>query len=226
MVKKIKFHSFKLTFILIFTLFNIKLANASVGLETTRLIYNENDKSGSLVAFNNNKELNYLIQSWIVDRDNNLSDDFIVTPPVLKVQALNKNTLDITKIISLPDNQESLYWVNVKFIAPGNKNDENVLRYTIINKIKLIYRPTVLKDLIPEKAVEQLTVKTNNGFVSIYNPTGVYINLSGALDGDKKIETPSYIEPFSEIKVSAHLNKSFSINYINDLGKVLNHQFN
>ncbi|MEQ4924651.1 fimbrial biogenesis chaperone [Proteus hauseri] len=226
MVKKIKFHSFKLTFILIFTLFNITLANASVGLETTRLIYNENDKSGSLVAFNNNKELNYLIQSWIVDKDNNLSDDFIVTPPVLKVQALNKNTLDITKIISLPDNQESLYWVNVKFIAPGNKNDENVLRYTIINKIKLIYRPTVLKDLIPEKAVEQLTVKTNNGFVSIYNPTGVYINLSGALDGDKKIETPSYIEPFSEIKVSAHLNKSFSINYINDLGKVLNHQFN
>lgn len=222
MVKKIKFSLFAL----IFSLLNMTLAHASVGLETTRLIYNENDKSGSLVAFNNNKELNYLIQSWIVDKDNNLSDDFIITPPVLKVQALNKNTLDITKIKEIPNNKESLYWVNVKFIAPGNKNDENVLRYTIINKIKLIYRPTVLKDMIPEKAVEQLTVKTNNGFISIYNPTGVYINLSGALDGDKKIETPSYIEPFSEIKVSAHLNKSFSINYINDLGKVLNHQFN
>lgn len=222
MVKKIKFSLFAL----IFSLLNITLVYASVGLETTRLIYNENDKSGSLVAFNNNKELNYLIQSWIVDKDNNLSDDFIITPPVLKVQALNKNTLDITKIKEIPNNKESLYWVNVKFIAPGNKNDENVLRYTIINKIKLIYRPTVLKDMIPEKAVEQLTVKTNNGFISIYNPTGVYINLSGALDGDKKIETPSYIEPFSEIKVSAHLNKSFSINYINDLGKVLNHQFN
>lgn len=222
MVKKIKFSLFAL----IFSLLNITLANASVGLETTRLIYNENDKSGSLVAFNNNKELNYLIQSWIVDKDNNISDEFIITPPVLKVQALNKNTLDITKIKETPNNKESLYWVNVKFIAPGNKNDENVLRYTIINKIKLIYRPTVLKDLIPEKAVEQLTVKTNNGFVSIYNPTGVYINLSGALEGDKKIETPSYIEPFSEIKVSANLNKSFSINYINDLGKVLSHKFN
>lgn len=222
MVKKIKFSLFAL----IFSLLNITLVYASVGLETTRLIYNENDKSGSLVAFNNNKELNYLIQSWIVDKDNNLSDDFIITPPVLKVQALNKNTLDITKIKEIPNNKESLYWINVKFIAPGNKNDENVLRYTIINKIKLIYRPTALKDMIPEKAVEQLTVKTNNGFISIYNPTGVYINLSGALDGDKKIETPSYIEPFSEIKVSAHLNKSFSINYINDLGKVLNHQFN
>lgn len=222
MVKKIKFSLFAL----IFSLLNITLVYASVGLETTRLIYNENDKSGSLVAFNNNKELNYLIQSWIVDKDNNLSDDFIITPPVLKVQALNKNTLDITKIKEILNNKESLYWVNVKFIAPGNKNDENVLRYTIINKIKLIYRPTALKDMIPEKAVEQLTVKTNNGFISIYNPTGVYINLSGALDGDKKIETPSYIEPFSEIKVSAHLNKSFSINYINDLGKVLNHQFN
>ncbi|WP_311753803.1 molecular chaperone [Proteus columbae] len=222
MVKKIKFSLFAL----IFSLLNITLANASVGLETTRLIYNENDKSGSLVAFNNNKELNYLIQSWIVDKDNNISDEFIITPPVLKVQALNKNTLDITKIKETPNNKESLYWVNVKFIAPGNKNDENVLRYTIINKIKLIYRPTVLQDLIPEKAVEQLTVKTNNGFVSIYNPTGVYINLSGALEGDKKIETPSYIEPFSEIKVSANLNKSFSINYINDLGKVLSHKFN
>lgn len=222
MVKKIKFSLFAL----IFSLLNITLVYASVGLETTRLIYNENDKSGSLVAFNNNKELNYLIQSWIVDKDNNLSDDFIITPPVLKVQALNKNTLDITKIKEILNNKESLYWVNVKFIAPGNKNDENVLRYTIINKIKLIYRPTALKDMIPEKAVEQLTVKTNNGFISIYNPTGVYINLSGALDGDKKIETPSYIEPFSEIKVSAHLNKSFSINYINDLGKVLTHQFN
>ena len=143
----------------------------------------------------------------------------------MKVQALNKNTLDITKIKEVPNNKESLYWINVKFIAPGNKNDENVLRYTIINKIKLIYRPTVLKDLTPEKAVEQLTVKTNNGFVSIYNPTGVYINLSGAFDGDKKIETPSYIEPFSEVKIPANLNKSFSINYINDLGKVLNHKF-
>lgn len=50
------------------------------------------------------------------------------------------------KVSTLPSDKESLYWLNVKFVAPSSEDLEHVLRYSMTNKIKLIYRPTALSD--------------------------------------------------------------------------------
>ncbi|MBA5838935.1 fimbria/pilus periplasmic chaperone, partial [Morganella morganii] len=40
--------------------------------------------------------------------------------------------------------RESLYWLNVKFVAPSEEGQENVLRYSMTNRIKILYRPAAL----------------------------------------------------------------------------------
>ena len=41
--------------------------------------------------------------------------------------AQQKNTLQVTKNTTLPNDIESMYWINVKFVAPSNENLELII---------------------------------------------------------------------------------------------------
>lgn len=64
-----------------------------------------------------------------------------------------------------------MYWINVKFVAPSNENLENVLRYSMTNKIKLIYRPQSLSHINIENEVKTLKWSLKNGNIVITNNT-------------------------------------------------------
>ncbi|MEQ4794189.1 molecular chaperone, partial [Klebsiella variicola subsp. variicola] len=146
------------------------------GLETTRVIYNEQSNNEGFVAFNTDKDTNYLLQSWIEDLNGKVTQNFVITPPLLKLVAQQKNTLQVTKNITLPNDVESMYWINVKFVAPSNENLENVLRYSMTNKIKLIYRPQSLSHINIENEVKTLKWSLKNGNIVITNNTPFFIN--------------------------------------------------
>lgn len=67
-------------------LFTVK-SYAGFGLETTRLVYHEKNNSEGVVAFNTDKNRNYLLQSWVEDNAGKVSSDFVSTPPLLKLRA-------------------------------------------------------------------------------------------------------------------------------------------
>ncbi|MER4998837.1 molecular chaperone [Providencia stuartii] len=202
---------------------------AGFGLETTRVIYHEKENSEGVVAFNTDKNRNYLLQSWVEDKNGKITQDFAVTPPLIKLKSEQKNTIQLTKIASLPSDQEALYWLNVKFVAPSSEDLENVLRYSMTNKIKLIYRPTALSDKKLEDVVNELTWSRSTAGVKVVNPTPFYINIAKIKINNREVEAPNYLEPRSEtvINVSnlgASSNK-VSLNYINDYGKGLDSQY-
>lgn len=210
-------------------LFTIK-SYAGFGLETTRLVYNEKNKSEGVVAFNTDKNRNYLLQSWIEDVNGNISSDFVTTPPLLKLRAEQKNTLQVTKVAGMPADRETLYWLNVKFVAPSSDDQENVLRYSMTNKIKVIHRPDSLagKDLDP--AAEKLIWKAGERAVTVKNPTPYYIHISGIKINQRDIPfSQGYFAPFSDTTVSlpssATRNAPVSLMYINDYGKSIEKQF-
>ncbi|QAV23440.1 fimbrial biogenesis chaperone [Proteus hauseri] len=197
---------------------------AGFGLETTRVIYNEQSNNEGFVAFNTDKDTNYLLQSWIEDLNGKVTQSFVITPPLLKLVAQQKNTLQVTKNTTLPNDVESMYWINVKFVAPSNENLENVLRYSMTNKIKLIYRPQSLSNINVEEEVKALKWSVKNGNLVVVNNSPFFVNIGKIFINNSEIEeNPGYLPPKSEtvIKTNKTPNNQSKIQllYIDDFGK-------
>lgn len=201
----------------------MQAVSAGTGLETTRVIFSEKDRNQSVVAFNTDKKSSYLAQSWIENEQGKLSPDFIPTPPILKLRPEQKNTIQITKNATLRSDQESLYWLNVKFIPPVNAEAENLLKFSMTHRIKLIYRPESLSKQVLEDEVQKLTWEVQNNQLILNNPTAFYINLSTIHVDGKEIKSASYVAPHSQYKVvldtSGKQQSQIEISYINDYGK-------
>ena len=73
---------------------------------------------------------------------------------------VKENTLRIIDATNnqLPQDRESLFWMNVKAIPSMDKSklSDNTLQLAIISRIKLYYRPGKLA-LPPDQAAEKLT---------------------------------------------------------------------
>ncbi|MDQ8937077.1 molecular chaperone [Acinetobacter rudis] len=197
---------------------------AGFGLETTRVIFSEKDRNQSVVAFNTDKNISYLAQSWIQNEQGKISPDFIATPPLLKLRPQQKNTIQLTKNVVLPADKESLYWLNVKFVAPiSNAENDNVLKYSMTHKIKLIYRPTLLSKIPFDQEVKKLTSEIQNNQVTLNNPTAFYINIAEIKVNGKEVKSPSFVAPYSkktiDLGFAAQVQSKTEITYIDDYGK-------
>ena len=80
---------------------------------------------------------------------------FVITPPLFSMQGKKENTLRIIDATNgqMPEDWESLFWVNVKAIPAMDKakTGENYLQFAIVSRIKLLYRPQGLV-IPPEQA--------------------------------------------------------------------------
>ena len=198
---------------------------AGIGLETTRVIFNQNDKSESVTAFNTSANMEFLLQSWIEGEDKKFSPDFIVTPPLMKLGAEKKNAMIITKIAELTDTVERLYWLNVRFIPASDKTTENVLRYSMTKKIKLIYRPKDLEKVDFDREIKKLVWEVQGDQLVVSNPTAYIINLNSIDINSESVADINYLRPQAKTnfklksKYPAHPKIKFS--YINDYGAVI-----
>lgn len=198
-------------------------AHAGFGLETTRVIFAEKDRNQAVVAFNTDKNTSYLAQSWIQNEQGDISPDFIATPPLLKLRPQQKNTIQLTKNVELNPKKETLYWLNVKFVAPIPNDAENILKYSMTHKIKLIYRPTELSNLAFDQEVKKITSSIQNNQLTIDNPTAFYINIAQIKINDKEVKSPSFVAPHAKaviaIGFSASPQSKTEISYVDDFGK-------
>lgn len=118
----------------------------------TRLIYDGNKKESSLSISNPDKSP-YLIQSWVSAQETDTSKvPFIITPPIFRLDGGQDNILRVIRAGgNLPDDKESLYWLNIKSIPSAEKKN-NTLQIAVKTSIKLIYRPGGVKGKLEEAA--------------------------------------------------------------------------
>ena len=106
-------------FIALFFLFSFSSLSyaGGVALAATRIVYPMDAKQTSITLNNTDKRLRFLVQSWIDDSQDQKSNEFIVTPPLFVSKPESENKLRIIYAgKALPNDRESLFWLNTKAI--------------------------------------------------------------------------------------------------------------
>lgn len=197
-------------------------AQAGVALGATRVIYPAGQKQVQLGVTNNDDSSTYLIQSWVENADGGKDGRFVITPPLFAMQGKKENTLRIIDATNkqLPQDRESLFWINVKAIPSMDKSklSDNTLQLAIISRIKLYYRPAKLA-MPPEEAAQKLTFRRNAGKLTLINPSPYYLTVTELSVGTRGLEN-ALVPPLGETSVKIPDEASGEITYrtINDYG--------
>lgn len=174
----------------------VSAANAGVVIGGTRVIYDGNKKESS-ISVTNPDTTPYLIQSWVETQNGGAEKaPFIITPPLYR---LDKNQQNVERIVlagSVPQDKESLFWLNIKAIPSAPRKD-NTLQIAVKTRIKLIYRPAALKGVIPEELADKLTWQRSGNQIQVTNPTNVVMNFNEININGKKLENVTYVLPGS-----------------------------
>lgn len=197
-------------------------AEAGVALGATRVIYPAGQKQVPLAVTNNDDSSTYLIQSWVENADGVKDGRFVVTPPLFAMQGKKENTLRILDATNnqLPQDRESLFWMNVKAIPSMDKSKlgDNTLQLAIISRIKFYYRPAKLA-LSSDQAPEKLTFRRGAGTLTLVNPTPYYLTVTELNAGTRVLEN-ALVPPMGEtqVKLPADAGRDITYKTINDYG--------
>lgn len=161
-------------------------AFSGVVLEKSRIVFNGKNTVQSYVLVNTNK-YPVVVQLWVDDGKFNKNPEltpspFVITPVMSKMDPKKINSIKVIysgSNITLPQDHESLFWLNIFEVPPVNKNStsENEVALSMLTQVKLIYRPEQIKidenDLIAK--FDSLTfrlIKNNEGVttLAINNP--------------------------------------------------------
>ncbi|WP_422420435.1 molecular chaperone [Pseudomonas sp. GZD-222] len=172
-------------------------AQAAIVISGTRVIYPSDQKEVS-VKLDNTGKVPLLVQSWIDDGDQRSTPDtstapFVLTPPIARVNAGQGQTLRVrlTGQQKLPQDKESIFWLNVLEVPPTVEDGQNKLNIAFRNRIKLFYRPAGLKEEIEQAAQKmQWRLKNNAGnwVLEGVNTTPYFLTLNSIKVGNASAE--------------------------------------
>lgn len=175
-------------------------ANAAVVIEGTRVIYPATEREVT-VKMTNAGELPALVQAWLDNGNPNESPDkidvpFTLTPSMFRIDPNKGQTLRLIHTKEpLPQDKESLFWLNVLEVPPKAKADdgvENNLQLAIRTRIKVMFRPANLPGTSAQAPADMKWVleRGHDGkgwALKATNPAAYYVNLgSVALKADGK----------------------------------------
>lgn len=189
----------------------------------TRLIYNGGKKEASLSVTNTDSQP-YLIQSWVETlNDGTEKAPFIITPPLFRLDGGQKNILRIVRTGgTFSDNKESMYWINIKSIPSGKKQDNtNTLQIAVRTRIKLIYRPDKLNGT-PEDVASKLTWTKSGNSITVNNPTPFIMNFNQVKIGNHLVKDATFVMPMSNATFTTPPDASGTVSWklISDYGGI------
>ncbi|ELY6243763.1 molecular chaperone [Cronobacter universalis] len=199
-------------------------AQAGVIVGGTRVVY-QGDKKEASVPVTNNDDINYLIQSWVdTDAPGAAKAPFMVTPPLFRLDAHQDNTLRVVRTGgSLPEDRESLYWLNIKSIPSADKKEGvNSLQIAVKTRIKLMYRPASVSGK-PDDVANRLKWRTEGNTLVVENPTPFYMNFNSVSINGNKVDDINFAVPKGESRfplAKGVKHGTLSWNIINDFGAI------
>ncbi|WP_174849059.1 fimbrial biogenesis chaperone [Yersinia artesiana] len=197
-------------------------AQAGVAVGGTRVIYDGAKKEATLSVTNQDKNTPYLIQSWVdnFEATNNNKVPFIITPPLFRLDGGQESNLRILLAGgNLPQDRESVYWLNVKTIPSSKKGDGNQLFISIKNRIKLFYRPAGLAGNAAD-AYKALRFARQGKQLQVSNPTAYHVSFHTLKVGSSEIKGALMVAPQGTLTVDLPAGATGAVSWqaINDFG--------
>jgi chaperone protein EcpD len=216
------------------------LSYAGIVLGGTRVVYPSEQKEVTVNVKNAGKQP-VLAQSWIDNGEaretpDKITSPFVLTPPINRIDAGKGQTLRISLIDgkTLPQNKESLFYLNVLEIPAKSKNaaEDNHLSIAFRTRVKLFYRPADLPGDV-NMAPDLLKWSVSNGGLKVTNNSVFYITLGTVTysnSGKEYIADGQMVAPGSSteyhFKNISAINDVSSITFttLNDYGAVVKHK--
>lgn len=161
-------------------------ALAGVVINGTRVIYPAQAREVT-VQVSNDGQAPSLVQAW-VDTGNpeqtpdNSDAPFVLTPPIARVEPGRSQALRLIFTgAGLPDDRESLFWLNVLDVPPSPEavagEEQNFLQVAFRSRIKLFYRPQALHGQANE-APNALRWSRSGAQLKVQNPSAFHVTLA------------------------------------------------
>lgn len=210
-------------------------AHAGIVIYGTRVIYPAEKKEVAVQLMNEGSSAS-LVQSWIDEGDTSLPPEkirvpFMLTPPVVRVPASSGQQLKIKKMANgLPENRESLFYLNVLDIPPNNAEStgKNTLKFAMQNRIKLIWRPKGIA-AVNEESFRKLGLSATGRSLALKNDTANWITVADIHTGTVKINDKAImLEPFSTqtVNTKSAVEKQYELTIIDDSGNYISSKVN
>ena len=215
----------KIVMIVAITLAWCVSAKAGISLNQTRIVFMADKTSGQIMVRNSDDSV-YLVQAVVLDEQAKaVSRDFIVTPPIFRLEGKNENILRIMRAGGdFANDRESLRYFMIRAIPASSKplqQQGSALSIALGTQIKLFYRPLKLQPAVAE-SYQRLTARQQGNQFVVHNPTPYYqsfaqIKLEGkAVDFSQQ---PQMVAPFSDVTFKTHQSvRYWQWSCINDYG--------
>ncbi|MBJ8370799.1 fimbria/pilus periplasmic chaperone [Citrobacter cronae] len=214
----------------VITLSVVTPVHAGIVIYGTRVIYPA-EKSEITLQLMNQEQNASLVQAWIDDGNTSLPPEkiqvpFLLTPPVVRVPGNSGQQLKIKKMPNmLPNNKESLFYLNVLDIPPNNPAHagKNVIKFAMQNRIKLFYRPAGIAPVNSATFKKIVLVRNGKDFI-IKNDNANWVTVAEVKVGSVKINDKSVmVAPFSSepVMVKSSNANQYKLTIINDYGSFI-----
>ena len=208
-------------------------ASAVVNAEKTRVVFNSGSIAESLSLVNSEKEP-VVVQVWTDNGDPTVSPDqvhtpVVINPPVFKMKPgeIRNIRLLLVSAGSLPQDRESVYWLNIYQIPPNTETQHKGEKKIVLPlkiRMKVFVRPEKIGELQENDAQKlQFSIdhEPGNKTLLIQNPTPWHLTLSSLRSG--KTALPGVmVAPFTSERVEIPADKTLAdkVEYdvINDNG--------
>lgn len=202
------------------------LTYAGVVIGGTRVVYLSNNADKSISVFSKEEKIPYLIQAWVdpFNKEDKSKAPYTVIPPVSRLEPSQEKILRIihTKGVSLPDDRESVFWLNIKNIPPSASNKAtNSLEIAVKTRIKLFWRPANIR-LIPEDAAPKVKWRREGRNLIAENPNPIHISVMDVIVDGHDVPL-NMIRPFETLTLPLPANSAggqMTWRFINDYGAV------
>ncbi|MES0291985.1 fimbria/pilus periplasmic chaperone [Citrobacter freundii] len=214
----------------VITLSVVTPVHAGIVIYGTRVIYPAEKNEITLQLMNQEQNAS-LVQAWVDDGNTSLPPEkiqvpFLLTPPVVRVPGNSGQQLKIKKMPNmLPNNKESLFYLNVLDIPPNNPANagKNVIKFAMQNRIKLFYRPSGIAPVNSETFKKIVLSRNGKGFI-IKNDNANWVTVAEIKIGSVKINDKSVmVAPFSSEPIMAKSSNAnqYKLTIINDYGSFI-----